>query len=166
MGFLEGLGIHEAWLSELKPSVQAFWNDGNVISEDERRGLVRLQDRYNKRNGMTVNYLGHFEGREHFGCNAGRKMIYVDAFGEVSPCVFTPLTMGNVRDRPLAQIVRDMRERFPSEESCFINKNYRSFQAHSKGAHPHRARGRVRNARERDVRPHVQIFQALRLLRK
>jgi len=136
LGFLEGLGIHEAWLSELKPSVQAFWNDGNVISEDERRGLVRLQDRYNKRNGMTVNYLGHFEGREHFGCNAGRKMIYVDAFGEVSPCVFTPLTMGNVRDRPLAQIVRDMRERFFSEESCFINKNYRSFQAHSKGAIP------------------------------
>lgn len=136
LGFLEGLGIHEAWLSELKPSVQAFWNDGNVISEDERRGLVRLQDRYNKRNGMTVNYLGHFEGREHFGCNAGRKMIYVDAFGEVSPCVFTPMTMGNVRDRPLAQIVRDMRERFPSEESCFINKNYRSFQAHSKGAIP------------------------------
>jgi MoaA/NifB/PqqE/SkfB family radical SAM enzyme len=136
LGFLEGLGIHEAWLSELKPSVQAFWNDGYVISEDERVGLVRLQDRYNRRNGMTVNYLGHFEGREHFGCNAGRKMIYVDAFGEVSPCVFTPMTMGNVRARPLSEIVRDMRERFPSEEFCFINKNYRSFQAHSKGAIP------------------------------
>ena len=136
LAFLERLGVHEAWLSEVKPSVQAFWSDGQVIGEDERLGLVRLQDRYNKRDGMTVNYLGHFEGREHFGCNAGRKMIYVDAFGEVSPCVFTPMTLGNVRDRPLSEIVRDMRERFPSEESCFINKNYKLFQSYSRGAAP------------------------------
>jgi MoaA/NifB/PqqE/SkfB family radical SAM enzyme len=134
LAFLEGLGIHEAWLSEVKPSVQAFWSAGHVISEDERLELVRLQDRRNKRPGMTVNYLGHFEGREHFGCNAGRKMIYVDAFGEVSPCVFTPMTLGNVRDRPLAEIVRDVRQRFPSEDSCFINKNYKLFQSHSEGA--------------------------------
>ena len=136
LAFLERLGIHEAWLSEVKPSAQAFWSDEHVISEDERLGLVRLQDRYNRRNGMTVNYLGHFEGREHFGCNAGHKMIYVDAFGEVSPCVFTPMTLGNVRDRPLSEIVRDMRERFPSEGSCFVNKNYKLFQSHSRGAAP------------------------------
>ena len=136
LAFLERLGVHEAWLSEVKPSVQAFWSDEHLISEDERLGLVRLQDRYNKRNGMTVNYLGHFEGREHFGCNAGRKMIYVDAFGEVSPCVFTPMTLGNIRDRPLSEIVRDMRERFPSEGSCFISKNYKLFQSHSGGAAP------------------------------
>jgi MoaA/NifB/PqqE/SkfB family radical SAM enzyme len=136
LAFLEGLGIHEAWLSEVKPSVQAFWNDGNVISEEDRLYLVRLQDRHNKRKGMTVNYLGHFEGREHFGCNAGRKMVYIDAFGEVSPCVFTPMTLGNVRERPLTEIVRDVMARFPSEDSCFINKNYRMFQACSGGMIP------------------------------
>jgi MoaA/NifB/PqqE/SkfB family radical SAM enzyme len=136
LAFLETLGVHEAWLSEVKPSVDAFWNDDVVIAEEDRLRLVRLQDRYNKRGGLTLNYLGHFEGREHFGCNAGQKMIYVDAFGEVSPCVFTPMTLGNVRDRPLAEIVRDMRERFPSEGSCFINRNYREFQARSKGRAP------------------------------
>ncbi len=136
LAFLETLDIHEAWLSEVKPSVAAFWNDELVIGEEDRRALVRLQDRYNKRGGLTLNYLGHFEGREHFGCNAGHKMIYVDAFGEVSPCVFTPMTLGNVRERPLAEIVRDMRTRFPSEGSCFINRNYREFQARSKGRAP------------------------------
>ena len=136
LAFLEGLGVHEAWLSEVKPSVQAFWNDGNVIGEEDRLRLVRLQDRHNKRKGMTVNYLGHFEGREHFGCNAGRKMVYIDAFGEVSPCVFTPMTLGNVRERPLPEIVRDMMARFPSEGSCFINKNYKVFQACSRGMIP------------------------------
>ncbi|HCS47233.1 MAG TPA: radical SAM protein [Candidatus Aminicenantes bacterium] len=136
LAFLEGLGVHEAWLSEVKPSVQAFWNDDNVISEEDRLCLVRLQDLYNKRKGMTVNYLGHFEGREHFGCNAGHRMVYVDAFGEVSPCVFTPMTLGNVRERPLTEIVRDMMARFPSAGSCFINKNYKLFQARSQGLIP------------------------------
>ena len=85
---------------------------------------------------MTVNYLGHFEGREHFGCNAGHKMIYVDAFGEVSPCVFTPFSLGNVRTRPLAEIAAEMRRLFPSEESCFMNRNYRLLAEISRGRVP------------------------------
>lgn len=136
LAFLETLGVHEAWLSEVKPSVEAFWSDDLVIGEEDRMRLVRLQDRYNKGRGLTLNYLGHFEGREHFGCNAGHRMIYVDAFGEVSPCVFTPMTLGNVRERPLADIVRDMTARFPSEASCFINNNYKEFQARSRGEVP------------------------------
>ena len=136
LAFLESLGVHEAWLSEVKPSVEAFWGAEHVITEAERAHLVGLQDRRNKRRGLTVNYLGHFEGREHFGCNAGHKMIYVDAFGEVSPCVFTPMTLGNIRQRPLTGIVRDMMARFPSEDACFINKNYRMFQERSGGEIP------------------------------
>jgi hypothetical protein len=46
------------------------------------------------------------------------------------------MTMGNVRERPLDEIVRDMTARFPSDGACFINKNYRMFQARSRGAIP------------------------------
>ncbi|HSA95012.1 MAG TPA: radical SAM protein [Acidobacteriota bacterium] len=133
LAFVRSLGVDEAWLSEVKPSVQAFWNDDLVIDEADRLRLVRLQDEVNARRGLTVNYLGHFEGREHFGCNAGHKMVYIDAFGGVSPCVFTPMTLGNVREKPVAEIVRDMAARIPSEASCFVKKNYRAFQAHAKG---------------------------------
>jgi MoaA/NifB/PqqE/SkfB family radical SAM enzyme len=136
LAFCEGLGVHEAWLSEVKPSVQAFWNEDLVIDEDDRLRLVRLQDRYNRRGGLTLNYLGHFEGREHFGCNAGHKMVYVDAFGEVSPCVFAPMTFGNVRERSLAEIVREMTALIPPAGNCFMNENYRVFQARTKGEVP------------------------------
>jgi MoaA/NifB/PqqE/SkfB family radical SAM enzyme len=134
--FLTTLEIHEAWLSEAKPSVEAFWRKELVITEEERRKLVALQDRYNRAGKITVNYLGHFEGREHFGCNAGHKMVYVDAFGEVSPCVFLPLTFGNIREKPLRQIFAEMRGHFPSEESCFINKNYGLLKKHQRGKVP------------------------------
>jgi len=133
LGFLDGLGVDEAWLSEVKPSLEAFWNDALVITEEHRLKLVRLQDRYNAGGRMTVNYLGHFEGKECFGCNAGNKMVYVDAFGEVSPCVFTPMSFGNVQASPLTEMLEEMRNLFPSEDGCFINKNYRLLQKHSVG---------------------------------
>ena len=89
-------------------------------------------DQYNKEGKMTVNYLGHFEGREHFGCNAGHKMVYIDAFGEVSPCVFTPMTFGNIREKSIEDLFLEMKQCFPSEGCCFMNKNYKLFQKYIK----------------------------------
>jgi MoaA/NifB/PqqE/SkfB family radical SAM enzyme len=134
--FLTRLEIHEAWLSETKPSVEGFWNRDLIITEEERLKLLKIQDRYNKQGKMTVNYLGHFEGKEHFGCNAGHKMVYVDAFGEVSPCVFIPMTFGNVREKSIQTILKEMRANFPSEDSCFINKNYSLIQKYYRGSSP------------------------------
>jgi len=125
LAFLIDLGVHEAWLSEAKPSVESFWNNDLVITEAERLYLCALQDRYNRDGKITVNYLSHFEGREYFGCNAGNKMVYVDAFGEVSPCVFIPMNFGNVREHSIRSIYQDMKQRFPTEDTCFINKNYK-----------------------------------------
>lgn len=134
--YLRSLGLDEAWLSEAKPSVQAFWKEECVITDDERKSLIVLQDRANKSGGMTVNYLGHFEGAANFGCNAGRKMIYVDPFGEVSPCVFTPMTFGNVREKDIREIWAGMRPSFRPSSECFVNKNYALFAKHFRGRIP------------------------------
>jgi len=122
--FLAGLGVHEAWLSEVKPSTPDGWNEEYVITDEDRLTLVRLQDRYNRDGRITVNYLGHFEGREHFGCTCGDKMVYVDAFGEVGPCVFVPLSHGNVMQEPLPTIYERMRRLARASDGCFINRNY------------------------------------------
>jgi MoaA/NifB/PqqE/SkfB family radical SAM enzyme len=134
--FLIGLGVDEAWLSEVKLVSEPLWNDEARISEVERLSLAALQDRVNREGQITVNYLGHFEGREHFGCNAGRKMVYVDAFGDVSPCVFTPMTFGNILRRPLRDIVDEMRGAFRPSGSCFMNTNYRLFAERGAAALP------------------------------
>jgi MoaA/NifB/PqqE/SkfB family radical SAM enzyme len=131
--FLISLGINEAWLSEVKPTVEALWDEDLVITEEDRLKLIKLQDKYNKEGKITVNYLGHFEGRECFGCNAGHKMVYVDAFGDVSPCVFTPMKFGNVRHDSVQAIFSEMKRHFPSENSCFINKNYHLLKKYSDG---------------------------------
>ncbi|MBE3072827.1 MAG: radical SAM protein [Acidobacteria bacterium] len=129
MGFAGTLGVHEVWLSESKPAVASLWRHECVITEDERRGVAAYQNRWNSRvraakRGVTLNYLGHFEGAEQFGCNAGRKMVYVDPFGDVSPCVFTSFSLGNLRDRPLLEIIDDMRLRFQTGDRCLVNRNW------------------------------------------
>ncbi|HUI29667.1 MAG TPA: radical SAM protein [Candidatus Acidoferrales bacterium] len=124
LGFLEKLEIHEAWLSESKPAIPQMWNDNFVINEEERLELCKLQNEYNKRGRMTVNYLGHFECKEHFGCAAANKMIYIDACGNVSPCVFMPVSFGNVNQESVRDIYSDMKRRFPTENRCFVNANY------------------------------------------
>ena len=129
LAFAETLGVHEVWLSESKPAVTPLWDPALVLTEEERRGIADYQDRWNvgvrrTKQGVTLNYLGHFEGAEQFGCNAGRKMAYIDPFGDVSPCVFTPFSLGNIRERPLAEILGDMRCRFPTEDRCFMNRNW------------------------------------------
>jgi MoaA/NifB/PqqE/SkfB family radical SAM enzyme len=161
LDFLIGLDIHEAWLSECKPSVEEFWADDLVISEQERLNLVALQDRYNKEGKITVNYLAHFEGREHFGCNAGHKMVYVDPFGEVSPCVFIPMTFGNVRDTSIKTIFKEMRQFFPSEDSCFINKNYALILQYFHGTAPLGIEESIKVVEEACFGPRSRFFDIL-----
>jgi MoaA/NifB/PqqE/SkfB family radical SAM enzyme len=157
--FLITLDIHEAWLSEAKPSVDAYWNEELIIAENDRINLLRLQDRYNKEGRITVNYLGHFEGREHFGCNAGHKMVYIDAFGEVSPCVFTPMTFGNIKDKSIDILFREMKAYFPSEETCFINKNYKLFKKYVRDHTIVRSEDSLALMREVDFGPFSRFFQ-------
>ena len=157
--FLIDLGVHEAWLSETKPSLPAFWDENLVITAAERRKLSEVQDRYNRQGKITVNYLGHFEGPEHFGCSAGHKMVYVDAFGEVSPCVFTPVTFGNVRDQPVEDIFREMKKRFPTEASCFINKNFGLLKKYHRGDTPICAEDTLKMMEEAQFGPKSKFYR-------
>jgi len=136
ISFLESLGIHEAWLSETKPSIESFWKDSALVTGAEKSKLYAFQDRHNRKSEMTINYLGHFESAQNFGCNAGHKMISIDPFGEVSPCVFIPMSFGNVKDRSVEDIWSDMRKKFPSEETCFINRNYGLLKKYYQGKMP------------------------------
>jgi len=141
LSFAGTLGVHELWLSEVKPTVASLWQEDAIVTDTERRAVAAFQDGWNgrtsaERRGVTLNYLGHFEGAEHFGCNAGQKMVYVDAFGNVSPCVFTPVSFGNLREQSIAAILASMRSRFPTESCCFINRNWGLVAEVSRGALP------------------------------
>jgi MoaA/NifB/PqqE/SkfB family radical SAM enzyme len=159
LAFLGSLGIHEAWLSEPKPSIPGMWENAWVISEAERLELCELQDRHNKLGSMTVNYLGHFEAKEHFGCAAGNKMLYVDACGDVSPCVFLPLSFGNVGRTPIQEIYAGMRRRFPTENRCCVNETHPLLRKHYHGKSPLDERETLAMMEDIRFAPMARFFQ-------
>ena len=159
LSFLETLEIDEAWLSEAKPSIPEMWSDAFVLGEDERIRLCHLQDRYNRKGKMTVNYLGHFEGKEHFGCSAGNKMVYVDACGSVSPCVFLAVSFGNVHQKSMKDIYAELKRVFPTEDSCFVNKNLGLLQKYSHGRTPLSEKDTLAMMEEIRFGPMARFFQ-------
>jgi MoaA/NifB/PqqE/SkfB family radical SAM enzyme len=58
--------------------------------------------------GPTVNVFAHVEADDMFGCGAGFHHVFIDAAGNVCPCDLLPLSFGSVRERPFADIWRDM----------------------------------------------------------
>jgi MoaA/NifB/PqqE/SkfB family radical SAM enzyme len=159
LSFLEKLEINEAWLSEAKPAIPQMWDDAFVVNDGEHAELCRLQNEYNKRGGMTVNYLGNFECKEHFGCAAGNKMIYIDSGGSVSPCVFLPVSFGNIKDKPVQDIYREMRKRFPTEDRCFVNVNYPLLQKNYRGHVPLSEEETLSMMEEVKFAPMAKFFQ-------
>ena len=65
------------------------------------------------------------------GCLAGNIQYYVSAYGEVTPCDFTPLSFGNIRKDPLKKIWKRMiRHKAYNHRSTFCrmqNPNFRHF---------------------------------------
>lgn len=79
--------------------------------EDEvltRADAKRLEAFHKSKNsvpeGPRVTALPYLMGPEMFGCFAGNRWMHIASTGDVLPCPYTPLTFGNIRDKPLAEI--------------------------------------------------------------
>jgi len=61
----------------------------------------------------AVSARAHVEHESRFGCGmGGNTMLYIDASGNVQPCVYTPMAAGNVLDEDLEAILARMRSMF------------------------------------------------------
>lgn len=76
----------------------------------------------------TPGYPGVFaydvlESDAYYGCGAGYNYLFVDAEGNLSPCDFTMLSLGNLTERPLTQIWAEMSGKFNRPGcGCYANK--------------------------------------------
>jgi MoaA/NifB/PqqE/SkfB family radical SAM enzyme len=78
-----------------------------TAADVERLGRFHL-DKNRLPDGPRVSAFPYLLGPEMFGCFAGRRWLHVDASGDVLPCAYMPTPFGNVRDRSLRDIWRDM----------------------------------------------------------
>ncbi len=65
------------------------------------------------------------------GCLAGNIQYYISAYGDISPCDFTPLSFGNIRNEPLKKIwMRMVKHPAYNHKSPFCRMQNKDFRKH------------------------------------
>jgi MoaA/NifB/PqqE/SkfB family radical SAM enzyme len=107
------------WL-EPKPCGAYFENEGEscVLGENERKIAADLYIRANTgesyRDYPVISYEAYVESPENLGCiMGGNSLIYIDSAGNVEPCVFLPVSFGNILDEDFSVIFERMRNAIP-----------------------------------------------------
>jgi MoaA/NifB/PqqE/SkfB family radical SAM enzyme len=82
-----------------KPAGMWEGRDDLIISRDESRYISNIADEYE----MLI-HIRPIYGM-NLGCLACKKIISINAFGDVMPCIWMYLSLGNIFDTPLRQIL-------------------------------------------------------------
>lgn len=133
-------GAHELRITEPMPCGKlAGCGKRGLLTPEQVEQLRQFHIVANRRGAVPkVCAFNQVESPETFGCNAGTQHLYIDAAGRVCPCDFTPLSFGNVREQPLAEIWKRMNLAMgdnPRRE-CFIQKHHALIDAKAAEGHP------------------------------
>ena len=104
------LGVHEITIFDVVPTGRLLREDESaLLSAADKDALCALEKDINARDGYPhIITQAHVNGPTGAGCYAAWFQFYSTAYGDVTPCDFTPLTFGNVREQPLADIWQRM----------------------------------------------------------
>ena len=115
-------------------------NPDILFSEKERQKVTDLFEAINQkkkyRDYPLVAYEDYVESPERLGCMmGGHTHLHVDSKGHVEPCVFLPISFGNILEEDFATIYRRMRTLIPRPvhrlcPSIYLSKKIRGFHDH------------------------------------
>ena len=121
------IGAQEVRILENMPSGRlSKITPDRILTSDERAALRQFHADMNKRKGFPkVAVFAHTEDATRFGCGAGTQHSYIDASGNLYPCDFVPLAFGNIRERPIAALWKEMHRAIgTSRKTCMVMELY------------------------------------------
>lgn len=100
------IGVDEVTVFDVVPTGRLLHQDRkHLLTDADKEELCRIEDIYNTGHPLPhVITQAHVNGPTGNGCYAGWCQFYMTAYGEVTPCDFTPLAFGNARDENLEDI--------------------------------------------------------------
>ena len=110
-------GVHEITVLDVIPTGRLIRRDDLLLTEESREILMRegraIYKKYKGRPRIVTQTLAGsgFRGfgfTKSVGCLAGSYEFHVTAYGDFTPCDFTPLRFGNVRTESLAQLWKNL----------------------------------------------------------
>lgn len=105
----KSIGTDEITIFDVVPTGRLLLEDRkHLLSDADKEELCRIEEEYNRNKPPLVITQAHVNGPTGVGCYAGWCQFYMTAYGDVTPCDFTPLSFGNVREKSLEQIWSEM----------------------------------------------------------
>ncbi|MEO0126696.1 MAG: radical SAM protein [candidate division WOR-3 bacterium] len=125
--FVKNLGVDELFLLEPLCTGRLFSKERDIYlngEEAEKLKLLHIQSA-KKKNGLKIITSPFIEDTTKFGCGAGTQHIYVDTTGELWPCNFLPVSLGNVLREP--ETVKERLKKYFSKPCgfCLLKKYHK-----------------------------------------
>jgi len=102
------LGVHELSFYEIVAVGRWASHESEVLTDADVARLEHFQREKNRVAGPRVTALPYLLSPQMFGCFAGRRWIHVDGDGEALPCAYMPLSFGNIKEKSLKEIWKEM----------------------------------------------------------
>lgn len=106
----ESLGVKELTVFDVTPTGKMLDREDILLTEEEHRALTDLQEgQFARESGPKIVTMSYVNDTDIIGCFGGKYQLHITHDGYVTPCDFTPLHFGNLRDEPLRVIWNRMR---------------------------------------------------------
>ena len=104
------IGTDEITIFDVVPTGRLLHEDRkHLLSEEDQQELCRIENEYNEGHPLPqVITQAHVNGPTGVGCYAGWCQFYMTAYGEMTPCDFTPMKFGCARDESVETIWNHM----------------------------------------------------------
>ncbi len=124
--FVNELGVEEIRIVEPMPTGRLIKEKVDIFLEEPEQELIKKYHIATNKNANLpkIASFTYLEDKELYGCGAGVQHIYIDPFGNLCPCDFTPLSFGNIREEDFAIVYHRLRKQFGRpRDKCFILDN-------------------------------------------
>jgi MoaA/NifB/PqqE/SkfB family radical SAM enzyme len=123
LDFFADLGVNDMRLTSPILSGKLTSRPEEKLSPENIQTIFAYQKKARKTKGYpNVFAYDFFESEKYYGCGAGYNYIFIDSQGNASPCDFTMLTLGNVKEQPIAAIWKKMSSHFRGPGChCYAN---------------------------------------------
>lgn len=122
--FFKSLGVNDMRLTSPILSGHLVDHPEEKLTTDNVKTVNEVQKFLIKHKGYPACFAYDvFESEKFYGCGGGFHFIFVDSSGNVCPCDFCSVTLGNMRDRPIRDIWSEYAKIFRAPGcSCYANK--------------------------------------------
>ena len=136
--FVQDIDADELLLLEPLGTGNLLYKNDHALLNPQHREKLRWfhEAAISHENLPKITSFAEFEDKSRFGCGAGNQHAYIDGQGNLWPCNFLPISIGNILDEP--DVVRERLQKYfayPCNE-CILTSKRKQIQGMAKRGTP------------------------------